>query len=61
MTAQPEKQTIAIHIFPNISRSKGKKSMKFGQLIEYNMRNIFLEISYIKCGGGNIPRPFSIE
>ena len=25
--------------------------MKFGQLIEYNMRNIFLEKSYTKCGG----------
>ena len=23
--------------------------MKFGQLIEYNMRNIFLEKSYTKC------------
>ena len=25
--------------------------MKFGHLIEYNMRNIFLEKSYTKCGG----------
>ena len=25
--------------------------MKFGQLIEYNMRNIFLEKSYSECGG----------
>ena len=32
--------------------------MKFGQLIEYNMRNIFLEKSYSKCGGESIPRPF---
>ena len=24
--------------------------MKFVQLIEYNMTNIFLEISYTKCG-----------
>ena len=31
-----------IHIFdiPNISKSK-EQAMKFGQLIEYNMRNIF--------------------
>ena len=28
---------------PNISRSKGNQTMKFGQLIEYNMRNIFLK------------------
>ena len=33
--------------------------MKFGQLIEYNMRNIFLEKSYIECGEETIPRPFS--
>ena len=32
--------------------------MKFGQLIEYNMRNIFLEKSSIKCVGETIPRPF---
>ena len=24
--------------------------MKFGQLIDYNMRNIFLQKSYTKCG-----------
>ena len=33
--------------------------MKFGQLIEYNMRNIFLEKSYTKCSGETSPRPFS--
>ena len=33
--------------------------MKFGQLIEYNMRNICVEKSYTKCGGETIPRPFS--
>ena len=33
--------------------------MKFGQLIEYNMRNIFLRKSYIKFGGKTIPRPYS--
>ena len=33
--------------------------MKFGQLIECNMKNIFLEKSYTKCGGETGPRPFS--
>ena len=33
--------------------------MKFGHLMEYNMRNIFLEKSNTKCGGQTIPRPFS--
>ena len=43
MTSQPGLQTIAIHILPNISQSKGNQTMKYGQLIEYNKRNIFLQ------------------
>ena len=35
--------TIAIHILSNISRSKGNQIMKFGQLLEYVIRNIFLK------------------
>ena len=31
--------------------------MKFGQLIEYNIRNIFLEKSYTNCDQEAIPRP----
>ena len=46
-------------MLPNISRSKGNWTIKFGQLVEYNMRNIFLENSYTKYGGETIPRPFS--
>ena len=37
------KQTFAMHILPNISRHKDNQAIKFDQLIEYNMRNIFLE------------------
>ena len=33
--------------------------MKFGQLIEYSMRTIFLVKSFSKCGWEAIPRPFS--
>ena len=43
MTSQPGKQTIAMHLLPNISRSKGNQTMKFGQLAECNMRNIFMK------------------
>ena len=32
MTSQPGKQTIAIHVLSNISRSKRNQAMKFGQL-----------------------------
>ena len=42
MTSQPRKQTIAIQILPKISKSKDNQVIKFGQLIEYNIRNIFL-------------------
>ena len=37
MTSQNEQQIIKIHLLPNISRSKGNQTMKFGQLIEYNI------------------------
>ena len=30
-------------MLPNILKSKGNQTMKFDQLMEYNMRNIFLE------------------
>ena len=46
-------------MLPNISRSKGNQTIKFGQLIEYNMRNIFLEKSYAECSGETIPKLFS--
>ena len=59
MTSQPGKQTIAIHILPNISRLKDNQIMKFGHLIEWNMRNNFLEKSYTKYSGKTIPRQFS--
>ena len=42
MTSQQGKETILIHILPNISRNEG-------QLIEYNIRDIFLEKSHTKC------------
>ena len=58
MASQAGKQIIITHLLPNISRSKDNKTMKFGQLIECNMRNIFLEKSYTKCGGEASTRPF---
>ena len=44
--------SIIIDILSNILRSKGNQNMKFGQLIEYNMRKIFFEKSYTKYSGG---------
>ena len=48
-----------MHMMSYILRSKGNQIMKFGQLIEYYMRNLFLEKSFTKCGGETIPRPLS--
>ena len=48
-----------MHILPNTSRTKGNPTIKFGQLIKYNMRNIIFKKSYAKCGGETSPRPFS--
>ena len=44
ITSQFDQQTIAIHILPNIPRSKGNQATKFGLLIKYNfLGNIFLQ------------------
>ena len=63
MTLQTGQQIVTIHIItrhilPNISRSKGNQTIKFGQLIEYNLRNIFLEKLYTKYDGEASPGPF---
>ena len=57
MMSQHGQQTITIHLLTNISRSKDNQAMKFGQSV--NMRHIFLEKPYIKCGGETIPKLFS--
>ena len=59
MKSQLGKQTIAVHILPNISRSKDNETITFGQVIEYNMRKVFLEKSYTKYGGETISGPLS--
>ena len=48
-TSQPGLQTITIYILPNISQSIEDQTMKFGQLIEYNKKNIIvLKLPYNK-------------
>ena len=42
-----------------MSRRKGNKTMKFGQVIECNIKVIFPEKSYTKCAGETIPTLFS--
>ena len=55
MTSQPGQ---AIHILVNIWRSKDIQTKKFGQLVECNIRNIFFEKPYTKCGGETSLRLF---
>ena len=43
MKSHTGQQIIAIHILPNISTSKDNQTMKFGQLIKYSLRSIFLQ------------------
>ena len=42
MTSQVNKQEV------KVTRSKSNQTTKFGQLVEYNIRNIFLEKPYVK-------------
>ena len=46
--SQTEKQAITKHILLNVSRSKGNQTMNFGELIEFSMRNTFLQKSWRK-------------
>ena len=49
MTPQPGQQTITVYTLPNIPRSERNQTMKFGQLTEYNKKNIFLQKLCRKC------------
>ena len=43
MTSQTGQQIITVHILPKVSKSKGNQAMKFGHVIKYDVRNIFLQ------------------
>ena len=57
MTSQAGKETIAVQLLLITSRSKTNQTTKFGHLIEYNMRNLFLKKSYTKWDGETTARP----
>ena len=57
MKSQPGLQKITIHIFANISRTKGNQTMKHGQLTEYNKGNIFPQNAENESGR-LVPVPF---
>ena len=43
LMSQTGKQTFTLHLFSNVSGRKVNQTMEYGQLIEYKVRNIFLE------------------
>ena len=61
MASQTGHQIILTHILSNISRIKSIQTTKFVQLIEYNIRNIFLDRSNTKCDLEAGLRPFSYK
>ena len=45
MTSENGTQKVKINVLPDISKSKDNQTMKFGQLKEYSMKNIFFQKS----------------
>ena len=60
MTSHLGLQAIAVNILPNISQSKDNQTIKFGQSIEYNKRNIFFQKLCEKWGRETSSRPLFI-
>ena len=58
MTSQYGTQTMAIHMLLNISQNKRNQTIKFGQLVEYNKRDIFLKIHTENKSGRLVPDLF---
>ena len=58
MTSQTGQKIITINILPNISRSKGNQTMKLGQSIEYNMRDLFQKKHIQNVAEKIVPDPF---
>ena len=57
MMAQAGLETIVINILPNISQTKDNQTIKFGQLIESNKKNVFLQKLCQKWGNQTSSRP----
>ena len=58
MASQTGKKIITTHILPNISRIKGNQAIKFGQLIEYQVKNFFLKNDAENVTGRLVPDLF---
>ena len=60
MTSKLGQQTMAMHIMSNISRSNGNQTMKFGNLIEYDKINTFIQKSCRKWGRETSSKPLFV-
>ena len=54
MTLLTGQQIITIYILLNVSRSKDNQKMKFGQLVGYNVRNIFFFKNHAESEKGRL-------
>ena len=61
MISSNGKQIITKRILSNISRRISNQSMKFGQLLEYNMRNTFLKYHAENKAGRLVPDLFAFQ
>ena len=62
MSQQGKTDNCNTHIAQYLNKYRQfNQTIKFSQLIKYNMKNIFLEKSYTKCGGETFPRPISLD
>ena len=61
MRSKTGTQIITIHILSNNSKIKDNQAMKFGQFIEYKLKNIVLQKPYTKCVTETSTRPFYIK
>ena len=58
MASSTGKQIIAMQTLPNTSKSKYNQTISFSQLIEYNMKNIFLQKSHTNIVEELVQVPF---
>ena len=58
MMSQPRKQTIAIYVLPDTSRSKGNQTMKFGQLMTWHEKYFSWKSDSQNVVGKFFPDPF---
>ena len=58
ITSQTGIQIITIHVLSSISRSNGNKTIEFGQLIDYNIKNLLHEKLCTKSDRQPSPRLF---